>query len=141
MDKTIYTANVTSQGGRDGHIHSSDGVLDLELAIVDGLGRVSGKQKGTNPEQLFAGGYAACFESTLGAVSEAMKIKVNNTSVNAEVNLTKDEHGFHLAVTLHISLPGMDEETGNKLIKATHGYCPYSKAIDGNVEVTSVLSV
>lgn len=141
MDKIIYTAVVTSKGGRDGHIHSSDGILDIDLAIVDGLGMVSGKQQGTNPEQLFAGGYAACFESTMGGVAAAMKIPLTESSVVGTVNLNKGAGGLFLSVRLDVSLPGMSIENGNKLIEQAHLYCPYSKGLHGNVTVETTLTV
>jgi osmotically inducible protein OsmC len=140
MDKIIYTATVDSKGGRDGHIHSSDNVLDLELAIVDGLGHTSGKQTGTNPEQLFAGGYAACFESTIAGVADAMKIEMGASAVTGIVNLNKGPQGLYLSVKLEVSLPGLDKDTAGKLILLAHQNCPYSKAIHGNVEIETILT-
>jgi lipoyl-dependent peroxiredoxin len=132
----LYTA-VATANGRDGRAVSSDGQLDLTLAMPPALG---GSGKGTNPEQLFAAGYAACFASALGAVGRQAKVDTSEISVTAEVGIGKDETSFALAVTLRVELPeSLDGETGQQLVKQAHEVCPYSKATRGNVPVTLVV--
>ncbi len=131
---SLYTAKATSTGAaRDGHVASSDGVLDLDLSIPKGLGGAGGT--GTNPEQLFAAGYAACFHSALQAVARQEKVKLAGTSVSAEVGIGKQGEGFGLAVTLVVSLPEIESEVGQKLVDAAHQMCPYSNATRGNIDV------
>jgi len=130
----LYTAKATSTGAaRDGHVASSDGVLEFDLSIPKGLGGAGGA--GTNPEQLFAAGYAACFHSALQAVARREKVKLAGTSVTAEVGIGKQGEGFGLAVELVVSLPGVEQETGAKLVDAAHQMCPYSNATRGNIDV------
>jgi lipoyl-dependent peroxiredoxin len=132
----LYTA-VATANGRDGRAVSSDGQLDLPLAMPPALG---GSGKGTNPEQLFAAGYAACFASALGAVGRQAKADTSEVSVTAEVGIGKDETSFALAVTLRVELPeALAGETGQQLVKQAHEVCPYSKATRGNVPVTLVV--
>jgi osmotically inducible protein OsmC len=131
---SLYTAKATSTGAaRDGHVASSDGVLDLDLSIPKGLGGAGGT--GTNPEQLFAAGYAACFHSALQAVARQEKVKLAGTSVSAEVGIGKQGEGFGLAVTLVVSLPEIESAVGQKLVDAAHQMCPYSNATRGNIDV------
>jgi len=130
----LYTAQATSTGAaRAGHVESSDGVLALDLSIPKGLG--GGGGTGTNPEQLFAAGYAACFHSALQAVARREKTKVDGSSVTAEVSIGKQGEGFGLAVELVVSLPGIEQETSEKLVDAAHQMCPYSNATRGNIDV------
>ncbi|MFF1692850.1 organic hydroperoxide resistance protein [Streptomyces sp. NPDC058257] len=132
----LYTA-VATANGREGRAVSSDGQIDLTLAMPPALG---GDGQGTNPEQLFAAGYAACFASAMGAVSREMKVDVKDVSVTAEVSIGKDDTGFGLSVVMRVELPdSLAGETGRKLVEATHAYCPYSKATRGNIEVELVI--
>jgi Ohr subfamily peroxiredoxin len=131
---TLYTAAATSTGlGRNGHIASSDGVLELDLAIPKEMG--GGGGAGTNPEQLFAAGYAACFHSALQAVARQEKVSLRDSSVTAEVSIGKQGEGFGLAVVLNVSLPGVEAEAAQKLTDAAHQMCPYSNATRGNIDV------
>ena len=132
----LYTA-VATANGRDGKAVSSDGQLDLTLAFPPALG---GDGKGTNPEQLFAAGYAACFASALGLVGRQAKVDTGDISVTAEVSLNKDETSFALSVVLRVELPEvLDNETGRQLVEAAHQACPYSKATRGNVPVELIV--
>ena len=129
----LYTAVATATHGREGRTVSSDGVLDLALGMPQALG---GNGQGTNPEQLFAAGYAACFGSALGLVGRAAKVDVSDAAVTAEVSIGKQGEGFGLAVTLRVELPdSVDEATGRKLVEQAHQVCPYSNATRGNIEV------
>ncbi|MFF5309210.1 organic hydroperoxide resistance protein [Streptomyces massasporeus] len=133
----LYTAVATATHGRDGRAVSSDGVLDLGLGTPQALG---GNGQGTNPEQLFAAGYAACFGSALGLVGRAAKVDVSDAAVTAEVSIGKQGEGFGLAVTLRVELPeSVDEATGRKLVEQAHQVCPYSNATRGNIEVDLVI--
>lgn len=130
----LYTAKATSTGGgRQGHVASSDGVLALDLSIPKEMGGAGGA--GTNPEQLFAAGYAACFHSALQAVARREKERLTDSSVTAEVGIGKEGEGFGLAVELVVSLPGVDAEVAEKLVAAAHQVCPYSNATRGNIDV------
>ncbi|MDT0322212.1 organic hydroperoxide resistance protein [Streptomyces millisiae] len=132
----IYTAAATANG-RDGRAVSTDGQLDLALALPPALG---GDGKGTNPEQLFAAGYAACFASALANVARAEKTDVSEVSVTAEVTIGKDEAGFGLDVALRVELPEeLAGEAGEKLVERAHQVCPYSRAVRGNVPVTLIV--
>ncbi|MEU9388280.1 organic hydroperoxide resistance protein [Streptomyces sp. NPDC048279] len=134
----LYTAAATATG-REGRAVSSDGQLDLALAFPPALG---GNGQGTNPEQLFAAGYAACFASALGAVGRQAKVDTGEISVTAEVGIGKDEAdgGFALKVTLRVELPEeLANETGEKLVHQAHALCPYSKATRGNIPVELIV--
>ena len=133
MDMSHYTASVTTTG-RDGRTVSSDGKLDITLAMQKELG---GTGAGTNPEQLFAAGYAACFATSMRFVARQKKLDVTGMSVTAEVSLVpKEEGGFRLEVVLRTKLPeGLSPETKSDLIAATHQVCPYSGATRGNIPV------
>ena len=132
MKKIIYTASGQSTGdGRNGHGRSSDGALDVELSTP------GGNRPGTNPEQLFAVGYAACFHSALKGVAKAQKAPITDSSVSADVSLgEREEGGYGLAVALHVEMSGVDQETAEALVAAAHQVCPYSNATRGNIEVT-----
>ncbi|MFJ6432900.1 organic hydroperoxide resistance protein [Streptomyces sp. NPDC091416] len=135
--ESIYTAVATATHGRDGRAVSSDGKLDLQLAIPVEMG---GSGTGTNPEQLFAAGYAACFASALGLVGRQAKVDVTDAAVTGEVGIGKQGEGFGLAVTLRVELPGsVDEATGRKLVEQAHQVCPYSNATRGNIPVELVI--
>ncbi|MFD7085132.1 organic hydroperoxide resistance protein [Streptomyces sp. NPDC059918] len=132
----LYTATATANG-REGRTVSSDGQIDLALAMPPALG---GSGQGTNPEQLFAAGYAACFASALGLVGRQAKVDTGEVSVTAETSIGKDDTGFALAVTLRVELPeSLAGETGELLVKQAHEVCPYSKATRGNIPVTLVV--
>jgi Ohr subfamily peroxiredoxin len=134
--EALYTA-VATANGREGRAVTSDGRLDLELALPPALG---GDGQGTNPEQLFAAGYAACFASALAGVGRREKIDTGDISITAEVGIGKDGTGFALAVTLRAELPDhLADGTGRRLLEAAHQVCPYSKATRGNVPVTLVV--
>ncbi|SNB60745.1 peroxiredoxin, Ohr subfamily [Arboricoccus pini] len=130
----LYTATATSKGGRDGGAKTSDGKLDLALSVPKAMGGDDGP--GTNPEQLFACGYAACFLGALKAVAGKEKIKVSNdTTVTAKVHFGKKEPGFGLAVELEINIPGIDKAQAEDLVKKAHEFCPYSRATRNNIDV------
>ena len=134
MAKTIYTAEATVTGGRQhGHGVSSDGVLDVQLRPPVGSDEV-----GTNPEQLFAVGYAACFEGALAAVGRRQRIELGDVAIDSKVSLiTTEQRGFNVAVTLDVTLPDIeDAEQAKLLVAAAHKVCPYSNATRGNVQVT-----
>lgn len=132
--KTLYTAEALATGeGRDGHGRTSDGKLDLDLATPPELG---GSGNGTNPEQLFAIGYAACFHSALRLVARAEKADVSDSAVGARVSLGQlDSGGFGLAVELEVTLPNLDHDTAQALTEKAHQVCPYSNATRGNIDV------
>ncbi|MFE9814196.1 organic hydroperoxide resistance protein [Streptomyces sp. NBC_00236] len=135
--ESIYTAVATATHGRDGRAVSSDGKLDLQLAVPVEMG---GNGAGTNPEQLFAAGYAACFASALGLVGRQAKVDVTDAAVTGEVGIGKQGEGFGLAVTLRVELPAsVDEATGRKLVEQAHQVCPYSNATRGNIPVELVI--
>lgn len=132
----LYTA-VATANGREGRAVSSDGQIDLTLAMPPALG---GDGKGTNPEQLFAAGYAACFASALGLVGSKAKVDTSDISVTAEVGIGKDGESFGLAVTLRVELPDeIESAEGQKLVEQAHQVCPYSKATRGNIQVDLVV--
>ncbi|WP_330181993.1 organic hydroperoxide resistance protein [Nocardia sp. NBC_01503] len=133
----LYTAVATSVG-RDGRSYTDDGILDLTLARPKEMG---GDGAGTNPEQLFAAGYSACFASALGLVSKRMNLDASDASVTAEVGLNALEGGaFGLSVVLRVELPEhLHNEQGQALIEATHQVCPYSNATRGNIPVELVV--
>ena len=130
----LYTAKATSTGvGRLGHVASSDGVLEHDLSIPKEMGGPGDAH--TNPEQLFAAGYAACFHSALQGVARREKVSARDSSVAAEVGIFKEGEVYGLTVELVVSLPGLDEETSRKLVDAAHQVCPYSNATRGNIVV------
>ncbi|MEW1935398.1 organic hydroperoxide resistance protein [Rhodococcus sp. NPDC079359] len=133
--KTIYTAEALATGeGRNGHSRTSDGRLDLDLAIPEAMG---GSGNGTNPEQLFAAGYAACFHSALQMVARQDKADVTDSAVGARVDIgPNDAGGFQLAVTLEVTLPNLSRENAQALADKAHQVCPYSNATRGNIDVT-----
>jgi osmotically inducible protein OsmC len=132
---SVYTAVATATGdGRNGHARSSDGLIDLELAIPKEMGGAGGA---TNPEQLFAAGYAACFLSALKLVAGAQKAPISDVGVTAEVGIGPDDAGgFGLEIALHVELGGVDQATADALVESAHQVCPYSNATRGNVQVT-----
>ncbi|WP_163100331.1 organic hydroperoxide resistance protein [Peribacillus alkalitolerans] len=133
MEK-LFTARATAQGGRLGTVKSDDGTIDLALSMPKSLGG-QGLDNATNPEQLFAAGYASCFDSALNLVARQSRKRIES-KVTAEVSLGKDtDGGFGLAVVLNVAVDGVSLEEAEELIKLAHGVCPYSKAIRGNIEV------
>jgi lipoyl-dependent peroxiredoxin len=136
MAKVLYTAEATVTGGRTaGHGRTSDGVLEVELRSPPELG---GEEAGTNPEQLFAIGYAACFEGALGVVGRREHAEVGDVSIDSRVSLLPTgDGGFKLAVALDVTLPQVeDPEQAVRIVAAAHQVCPYSNATRGNIEVT-----
>lgn len=136
MAKTLYTARAHVVGGREqGHGVTSDGMLDVHLRTPVEMG---GEGGGTNPEQLFAVGYAACFEGALGVVGRRERAELGAVAIDSEVSLiTTENRGFNVAVALDVSLPGIeDPERAVSIVAAAHQVCPYSNATRGNVEVT-----
>jgi Ohr subfamily peroxiredoxin len=131
----LYTASATAHGGRDGTVESSDGVLDLDLTIPKEMGG-PGDEGATNPEQLFAAGYSACFENALRRVGGQQKKNVRDASVTANVGIGRDDNGFGLEVELIGTLPNLPREEAEDLMREAHQVCPYSKATRGNIEVT-----
>ena len=133
MAKILYTANAHVTGGRDGHGRTSDGELDVNLRIPKEMG---GEGGGTNPEELFAVGYAACFESALAGVARRGHIDVGEVSIESAVSLLPTgDGGFKLAVTLDVSLQGIDHDVTAELVRGAHQVCPYSNATRGNIDV------
>jgi lipoyl-dependent peroxiredoxin len=135
MTRTIYTAEATVTGGRaDGHGRTPDGLLDVHLRLPPELG---GDGQGTNPEQLFAVGFAACFEGALGAVARRERAEVGDVSIDSKVSLhPTEERGFKLSVRMDVSLPQVtDPEQSARIVAAAHRVCPYSNATRGNIDV------
>lgn len=135
LDKVLYTAKAHTTGGREGASRTDDGRLDVKLTSP-GTGTT-----GTNPEQLFAAGYSACFIGAMKAVAGKMGAKLpDDLSVDAEVDLGSIPDAYGIAVRMSISLPGMDRAEAQKLVDAAHKVCPYSNATRGNIEVTVSVS-
>jgi osmotically inducible protein OsmC len=135
MANKLYTAKAHVTGGRaEGHGHTSDGMLDVDLRIPEEMGGPGG---GTNPEELFAVGYAACFEGALGVVARRAKLDAGGVAIESEVSLSPNgEGGFILSVGLDVTLPSVeDSDAAVELVRAAHQVCPYSNATRGNIEV------
>jgi osmotically inducible protein OsmC len=137
MAKVLYTAEAHVTGGRDeGHGKTSDGNLEVDIRVPKELGGDEDKQ-GTNPEQLFAVGYAACFESAIKVVGRRLKQKVEDVEIDSKVHLMPENRGFKLAVEMDVELPSVKEaEMRSEVIKNAHAVCPYSNATRGNIDVT-----
>ncbi len=133
MEK-VYTAEVTATGGRRGHVKSSDGILDMPLSVPEGLG---GEKNKTNPEQLFAAGYAACFQSALLVVAGKHHERLNpESTVTAHVDLNKSEDGkYGLTVKLTVDLKGLEKDKAKQMVDEAHQICPYSIGVQGNIDV------
>lgn len=132
--KTLYTTKVTATGGRNGHVKSDNGVLDLEVKMPKALGGAN--DDFANPEMLFAAGYSACFDSALNRVISLSKIKTGETTVTAEVSIGQLENGgFGLAVQLDVNIPEVSLEEAQSLTEKAHEICPYSNATRNNIEV------
>ena len=135
IDRILYTATATATGGRDGRARSDDRVLDVQLSTPRELGGAGGP--GTNPEQLFAAGYAACFHSALQSAARMKKVTIEGSSVGARVSLVPSgEESIDLAVQLEVVIPDLDTEQADELAKLAHELCPYSRATKGNIEVS-----
>lgn len=132
MGDAMFTASATAEGGRNGHVKSEDGLIDLDLVMPT----EDSDEKGTNPEQLFAAAYSACYDGALNLVAK-QKDKDIESSVTADVSFMKDEddNGFKIGVTLNIEIKGVDQEWAEELAEAAHYVCPYSKATRGNIDV------
>lgn len=126
--KNLYTARVTSTGGRAGRVESDDQRVSFDLTSFD-------SKTGSNPEQLFAAAYSACFASSLEAVAKSEKVEVSQVMVAADVGLNQEGNDYSLATTLSVSLPGVEKSVAEKLVAKAHATCPYSKATKGNMEV------
>ncbi len=134
LDKVLYTAKAHTTGGRDGASRSDDGRLDVKLSSPGTTGT------GTNPEQLFAAGYSACFIGAMKAVGGKMGIAVpEGVTVDAEVDLGQIPNAYGVAARLQVSLPGLEKDKAQQLIDAAHQVCPYSNATRGNIDVTITL--
>ncbi|WSG01726.1 organic hydroperoxide resistance protein [Micromonospora sp. NBC_01740] len=133
--QVLYTASARATGdGRDGHVRTSDGTVELDLAVPKEMGGAGGA---ANPEQLFAAGYAACFHSALRLVARKAKVDVSGSVVEAEVGIgANGSGGFGLAVTLLVDLPAVERAAAEQVVEQAHQVCPYSNATRGNVEVT-----
>jgi|SRR5436305_4689724 len=135
--RALYTAVATANGGRDGHVRSTDGVLDMDLRTPKEMGGPGGQA--TNPEQLFAAGYAACFESALRLVARAQRKPLTETAITAHVTLNAAaDRRYVLSVELHGKLAGLSQDETRALMQAAHQVCPYSNATRGNIEVKLV---
>ena len=135
LEKVLYTAHATSTGGREGSSKSSDGALEVRLSTPKELGGAGGP--GTNPEQLFAAGYSACFIGALKVVAGKLKVALPaDLSVTADVGIGPIPTGFGIQATLNVALPGVDLDTAHKLVHSAHQVCPYSNATRGNIDVT-----
>ena len=134
-EKILYTAHATSTGGREGSSKSDDGALDVKLTTPKGLG--GNGAAGTNPEQLFAAGYSACFLGAMKHVAMLQKVALPaETSIAADVGIGPIPQGFGIQVALRVTIPGMDKDAAKKLVEAAHQVCPYSNATRGNIEVS-----
>jgi lipoyl-dependent peroxiredoxin len=138
--KILYQAKAKAKGGRDGHVESDDGVLRLDLSIPKSLGG-PGKPGATNPEQLFAAGYSACFESAIRHVARAKKVAIPELTVEATVGLTPIDSGFALVVALESVFTGLSEDVARGLVETAHKVCPYSNALRNNVDVALSVKV
>ncbi|MEU7718486.1 organic hydroperoxide resistance protein [Streptomyces tibetensis] len=135
--KIMYVAEATAHGGREGYVTSQDGQLDLRVAMPPQLG---GDGNGTNPEQLFAAGYSACFHNALILVGNREGYDLSGSTVAAKVGLgPNQQRGYGLAVALSVSLPVVDTNLATRLVDAAHEICPYSNATRGNIDVTILL--
>ncbi|MGW0363349.1 organic hydroperoxide resistance protein [Streptomyces sp. NPDC002990] len=128
----VYTAVATAENGRDGRVSTHDGQLDV---VVNPPKEMGGSGAGTNPEQLFAAGYSACFQGALGVVARNEKADITGATVTAEVGIGKNDEGFGLIVKISASIPTVDAATAKDLLEKAHQVCPYSKATAGNITV------
>jgi Ohr subfamily peroxiredoxin len=127
--QTLYTGRAHVTGGRDGAARSDDGRLDIKLSTPGGPGT------GTNPEQLLAAGWSACFQGAMAIAAKQMGIKLADVAIDAEIDLNLADGAFFLAARLNVSTPGLEPDVARQLVEAAHRTCPYSKALQGNVDV------
>ena len=133
--KTVYTAKVHTVGGRDkGEARSSDGRLDIKLSVPGGPGT------GTNPEQLLAAGWSACFEGAIMLEARKKKVRIEHLAIDAEIDLNQGSDGYSLGARLNVSLPDLDRALAQELVDAAHGLCPYSKALKGSICIFTTLA-
>lgn len=132
MSKVMFTSTATAKGGREGHVKSDDGIIDLKL--VDPA--AGGDEKGSNPEQLFAAGYAACYDGALNLMASKQRKEIDS-EITAEVSLMEDseDKGVKIGVVLNVNIKGVSQEEAEKLANLAHDFCPYSKATRGNINV------
>jgi osmotically inducible protein OsmC len=131
----FFTAQAKAKGGRDGHVTTNNQVLDIDLSTPKEMGG-PGKAGATNPEQLFAAGYAACFEGALGVAARQASVKLDGVTVEAFIGFGKAEDGgYGISADLHVNIPGLEQKQAEQLVEAAHGICPYSRATKGNIEV------
>ncbi|MGW2827751.1 organic hydroperoxide resistance protein [Streptomyces sp. NPDC001286] len=131
----LYTAVATAENGRDGRVATDDGRLDV---VVNPPKEMGGNGEGTNPEQLFAAGYSACFQGALGVVARETKADIAGSTVTAKVGIGRNDDGFGIIVEISARIPNVDAETARALVDKAHQVCPYSKATRGNISVTLV---
>lgn len=129
MTQTLYTGKVHVTGGRDGAARSDDGRLDIKLSTPGGPGA------GTNPEQLLAAGWSACFQGAMAIAARQHGVTLDGVAIDAEIDLNTDGSGYFLAARLNVSVPGVEPDVARGLVEAAHRTCPYSKALEGNVDV------
>lgn len=133
LEQVVYTAHAKATGGRDGRATSSDNILDVQLTVPKEMGGMGG---GTNPEQLFAAGYSACFLGAMKFVATRDKFNIpKDAYVEGDVGIGPIQNGFGIEVKLHVHLPGMDTDEAKKLVDAAHIVCPYSNATRNNIDV------
>ncbi|QDP39063.1 organic hydroperoxide resistance protein [Radiobacillus deserti] len=132
MSEVLFTSHATAKGGRDGHVKSDDGLIDLNLVNPAG----NSGETGSNPEQLFAAGYSACYDGALNLMASKQKKNIDS-SITADVSLLKDsaDNGFKIGVVLNVEIGGVSQEEAEELAKMAHDFCPYSKATRGNIDV------
>ncbi|AKG03368.1 organic hydroperoxide resistance protein [Salimicrobium jeotgali] len=133
MSKILYTAKATAEGGREGNVKTDSNTLDLDLAMPSSLGGED-KEGATNPEELFAAGYAACFDSALQLAASQAKKEISSR-VSSEVSIGKQSDGLGLSAKLHVEVKGVTQEEAEELVSKAHKLCPYSKATRGNMDV------
>lgn len=132
--KTVYTAKVHTVGGRDkGEARSSDGHLDIKLSVPGGPGT------GTNPEQLLAAGWSACFEGAIMLEARKKKVRIEHLAIDGEIDLNQGSDGYSLGARLNVSLPDLDRALAQELVDGAHGVCPYSKALKGSIGIVTTL--
>ena len=134
--KTLFTAHATAEGGRNGHAQADDGLISVDLSVPKAMGG-PGKPNTTTPEHLFAAGYAACLGGAIDYQAKQLKVPVTNIVVKPAVSIGQsDDGGFGLAVEMEVEVAGVSQEDAQKVVDAGHAFCPYSKAIKGNVDVS-----
>ncbi|AIZ63554.1 Ohr subfamily peroxiredoxin [Hymenobacter sp. DG25B] len=135
LEKKLFTAQAKAKGGRDGHVSSNDEVLNIALSTPKAMGG-PGKTGATNPEQLFAAGYAACFEGALGVAARQAGVRLEGVTVEGLIGFGQAEDGgYGISADLHVNIPGLAQSQAEELVEAAHQICPYSRATRGNIEV------